>query len=188
MKCQLNQSRRNFISDQLVNDLRENTKSFWSHMMKLRKDDIGIADLKVGNKVISDSKEKAECLSDQFSSVFTREDTSSSTVPEMNTRDIPEIEASYNLPSRSTEITSKSFTKQSTWTRPAPSMDHQDCCGRTDTNFDWLIPNFSWYWESANTVERGKHIWHLQERETNPSRQITAPFLWPASYAKSWSI
>ena len=89
VKSQLNQFRWNIISDQLQDD-KGALKSFWSHIKNLRKDNVGITDLKVESKVISDSKEKAECVSHQFSNVLTNEDTS--TVPEMSTSNIREID------------------------------------------------------------------------------------------------
>ncbi|KAI8510225.1 DTW domain-containing protein 2 [Branchiostoma belcheri] len=50
-------------------------KTFWSYIKGLRKDLVGVAPLKVGNTIISDSGKKAEVLSSQFKSVFTEEDT-----------------------------------------------------------------------------------------------------------------
>ncbi len=89
-KSELKNARRKFVSDQLAEDLKNNTKSFWSHINKLRKDDAGVADLKFGDKIISNNKDKAEALSKQFSSVFTHEDVSS--VPKLDNSSIPDIE------------------------------------------------------------------------------------------------
>ena len=41
----------------------------------MRRDLVGVATLKVGSTIISDSEKKAEALSSQFKSVFTEEDT-----------------------------------------------------------------------------------------------------------------
>jgi hypothetical protein len=49
-----------------------NTKPFWKHIKSKRQDAGGIASLKNGSNLISDSKGKAELLLDQFKSVFTK--------------------------------------------------------------------------------------------------------------------
>ena len=59
----------------------ENPKRFWSYIKKLNKDDVGISDFEINEKCISDRKLKAEVLSEQFSGVFTEE----------NTNNIPDI-------------------------------------------------------------------------------------------------
>jgi hypothetical protein len=59
-----------------------NTKPFWKYIKLKRRDAGGIAPLKKGANLISDSKGKAELLLDQFKSVFTK--TTDNTLP--NTR------------------------------------------------------------------------------------------------------
>ena len=52
----------------------KNPKPFWKYIKQQRKDTVGIAPLKPKGKVdlITDSKAKAECLNEQFQSVFTK--------------------------------------------------------------------------------------------------------------------
>ena len=55
---------------------------------------MGISALKVNNKIISDAKEKVEALSDQFATVFSRENTEDE-IPilgeECNLEEIPQL-------------------------------------------------------------------------------------------------
>ena len=52
-KSELNAARRTCVADHLEEDLKDNPKAFWSHLKKIRKDDVGVADLKPGIRVIS---------------------------------------------------------------------------------------------------------------------------------------
>jgi len=48
-----------------------NSKPFWNYIKSKRKDNIGVAPLKVAGKLLCDSKDKANALVNQFKSVFT---------------------------------------------------------------------------------------------------------------------
>ena len=50
-----------------------NSKKFWSFIKKLKKDNNGVQALKANNKVITNSKEKANVFNSHFKSVFTDE-------------------------------------------------------------------------------------------------------------------
>ena len=50
-----------------------NSKKFWSFIKKLKKDNNGVQALKANNKVITNSKEKANVFNPHFKSVFTNE-------------------------------------------------------------------------------------------------------------------
>ncbi|XP_072039025.1 uncharacterized protein [Amphiura filiformis] len=67
-------ARRDFIRDKLTSDMTDDPKAFWSFINKLKKESVGIGDLKDGNKIITDDREKAEVLNKQFTGVFTQED------------------------------------------------------------------------------------------------------------------
>ena len=71
----LQRAKRDYISDYLTSNIKDNPKAFWSFIKKTKSEEVGIAALKVNGRVISDAKEKAEALNDQFASVFTREET-----------------------------------------------------------------------------------------------------------------
>ncbi|KAI8487906.1 hypothetical protein Bbelb_343540 [Branchiostoma belcheri] len=71
----IRQAHSKYVADILGEAIVDKPKIFWSYIKGLRKDLVGVAPLKVGNTIISDSGEKAEVLSSQFKSVFTEEDT-----------------------------------------------------------------------------------------------------------------
>ena len=51
---------------------KNNSKQFWKYVKSRKQDNIGVAPLKEKGKLVSQSKEKAQILLRQFSSVFTR--------------------------------------------------------------------------------------------------------------------
>ncbi|KAI8513198.1 hypothetical protein Bbelb_098370 [Branchiostoma belcheri] len=71
----MRQAHSKYVADILGEAIVDKPKTFWSYIKGLRKDLVGVAPLKVGNTIISDSGKKAEVLSSQFKSVFTEEDT-----------------------------------------------------------------------------------------------------------------
>lgn len=85
----LNKARRDYINDDLEASIKDNPKAFWTFMKKLRNENNGIADLRVNNKLLNNSKDKADALNNQFSSVFTKEDTTS--LPTLGDSKIPDI-------------------------------------------------------------------------------------------------
>ena len=50
------------------------TKRFWTYIRSKRQDNVGVAPLEINDDVVSDSREKANLLSNYFKSVFTKED------------------------------------------------------------------------------------------------------------------
>ena len=67
---------QNFQNKEHLNSfLKKDAKAFWSYIKHLLSESQGIADLKQGDQFQSDSKIKAEILNNQFTSVFTKEDT-----------------------------------------------------------------------------------------------------------------
>ena len=76
----------NIVTEALnVND----TKPFWKFVRSKRCDNTGIAPLKDDGRLFSDSQNKADILNRQFTSVFTREDTSS--IPPLPDRNYPSM-------------------------------------------------------------------------------------------------
>ena len=67
---------RRYMADVVSNNLKENTKRFWSFIKSKRQESTGVAPLinKEGY-LHSDSTKKAEILNQQFQSVYTKEDT-----------------------------------------------------------------------------------------------------------------
>ena len=60
-----------YINNVLQEDLvGGQQKSFWRYIKAQKQDSVGVAPLRKGNRLFSDSKAKAELLSDQFKSVF----------------------------------------------------------------------------------------------------------------------
>lgn len=73
----LKSARENYISDYLGEAIGENSKLFWSYILKqLKNDDPGVTDLKVDGKIMRDGNLKAELLSNHSSTVSTQEDLS----------------------------------------------------------------------------------------------------------------
>ena len=71
----IRRSRWSYINDILQFGLDNNdSKPFWCYVRSQRQDSLGVSALKEGGTLYSDVKTKAEILSRQFCSVFTRED------------------------------------------------------------------------------------------------------------------
>ena len=79
------------INTVLDESLKEgNTKPFWHYVKSKRVDNIGVSGLKEDGVIFDDSRSKANILSKQFSSVYTREDTSQP-LPEIKGKSYPSI-------------------------------------------------------------------------------------------------
>ena len=70
------QSCKEYLKD-LGSSLKTDPKKFWGYVKAQRRETLGISILKEGNKLCSTDREKAEALNRNFSSVFTRNDGSS---------------------------------------------------------------------------------------------------------------
>ena len=63
-----------YVNNMLKDGLdKGDSKSFWRYIKAQKQDSQGVAPLRSGSKLLADSKSKAEALSAQFSSVFTRD-------------------------------------------------------------------------------------------------------------------
>ena len=60
-----------YVNSILLEDLDNGNKSFWSYIKAQKQDNVGVSPLSMGWQLLSDSKSKAQLLSDQFKSVFT---------------------------------------------------------------------------------------------------------------------
>ena len=72
------------------NDIKSNPKHLWSFIKSKRCDSTGVAPLSKGGNNHSGSLEKANILNDQFTSVFTEEDTTNVTT--MGPSPFPDLE------------------------------------------------------------------------------------------------
>ena len=71
-KRTLRRAEWDYINTNILEGLNNNsTKPFWKYIKSKKQDSFGIAPLKSGNKMVSDSKSKANILVKQFQSVFT---------------------------------------------------------------------------------------------------------------------
>ncbi|CAG2186043.1 unnamed protein product [Mytilus edulis] len=71
-KKQLRKAEYEYVNQNIFEGLNNNdTKPFWKYIKSKRQDSGGIAPLKKGTNLVSDSKGKAELLLEQFKSVFT---------------------------------------------------------------------------------------------------------------------
>ena len=71
-KRHLRKAEWDYVSTNIIDGLNNNTKPFWKYVKSKRQESRGIAPLKKGTNLISDSKGKAELLLNQFKSVFTK--------------------------------------------------------------------------------------------------------------------
>ena len=78
-----------YIKEHLNSSLKGDPKVFWSYIKQLRSESQGVADFKRGTQTVSDSKEKAGILNNQFTSVFTKED--STNIPSLGDSTHPRI-------------------------------------------------------------------------------------------------
>ena len=70
-------ARINHINTRVIGGLEEgNTKPFWRYIKSLKQENVSLPPLRQGGKLFSASLDKANILLKEFSSVFTREDTS----------------------------------------------------------------------------------------------------------------
>ena len=86
----LQRAKRDFISNHLASNIEDNPKAFWSFIKKTKCDQVGISDLNVNNRIISDAKGKAEALNNQFAGVFTQENTDDE-IPSLNMENYEEV-------------------------------------------------------------------------------------------------
>ena len=61
-------SHDDYVQDLITTD--NSNKKFWSYVKSQRKENTGISDLNVNNKLIQNPKEKADLFNNQFSKVF----------------------------------------------------------------------------------------------------------------------
>ena len=67
---------RRYMADVVSNDLKEDSKRFWSFVNSKRQESTGVAPLTNKDGYLqSDSTKKAEILNEQFQSIYTEEDT-----------------------------------------------------------------------------------------------------------------
>ncbi|KAI8486064.1 hypothetical protein Bbelb_361640 [Branchiostoma belcheri] len=97
----IRQAHSKYVADILGEAIVDKPKTFWSYIKGLRKDIVGVAPLKVGNTIISDSGKKAEALSSQLKSVFTEEDTT----------DIPSLDQPCTPPMEHIEVSTDGVEK-----------------------------------------------------------------------------
>ena len=87
-------SKRDHISDIINTD---QPKKFWRYIRSKKKDNTGVTVLKVNDETLTSDSDKATALSNQFQSVFTRENLDNSSMPQMSHppySDMPEINVS----------------------------------------------------------------------------------------------
>ena len=66
-------SYKSYVNNQIGDSLKTNPKRFWSFIKANKRENIGIPTLRVNDRPITDDRDKANALNNQFSSVFIRE-------------------------------------------------------------------------------------------------------------------
>ena len=82
MHKHLRSARLSYVNQFLTTAITDKSKAFWRFISKLRQDNQGIGDLNIAGNIISDNKQKADALGNQFKSVFTHEGNSK--LPNLN--------------------------------------------------------------------------------------------------------
>ena len=73
-KRQIRKAEWNYINSAILEGMeKNNTKPFWKYVKSRKQDNIGVTPLKERRHLINNSKEKAQIIIKQFSSVFMRE-------------------------------------------------------------------------------------------------------------------
>ena len=91
----------NYIEDLIDPNLDKGNKKLWFMVKRIKKDSSGVGPLKVDGRLISDSKEKANVLNEQFKSVFN----------EKITNDLPDMGHSPFGPMQNFNITVPGITE-----------------------------------------------------------------------------
>ena len=66
-------SNKSYVNNQIGDSLKTNPKRFWSFIKANKRENIGIPTLRVNDRPITDDRDKANALNNQFTSVFTSE-------------------------------------------------------------------------------------------------------------------
>ena len=85
VNTQLERAHNAYYSQLFDNSFAGNCKQFWKYIQARRKEGSGISTLLIDNQFVFDPKGKATALSNQFQSVFTKEDLSNVPTLEANT-------------------------------------------------------------------------------------------------------
>ena len=101
-KKEFRDAENDFINQKILDGLsKNNTKPFWKYVKSKKTDSCGIPPLKKGNTLISEDREKAKILIEQFKSVFTPK----------NDRPLPEMEEKFQSPLPELKITKEGVEK-----------------------------------------------------------------------------
>ena len=90
MQFDCRQTHQKYVDDMICGDMANNPNKFWSYIKSKRCDNTGVASLLSDGKLHSDSISKTRLLNEQFSSVFTRANTSS--LPNLGPSPHPDIQ------------------------------------------------------------------------------------------------
>ena len=76
MQQECRQAHTKYLSDILNSTSSKGHKNLWSYVKSKRHDQVSIPTLEANGATVSDAQEKAELINQQFTSVFTHENTS----------------------------------------------------------------------------------------------------------------
>lgn len=86
----LRKAEQDYLSTTVFDSLQTNVKKFWSFIKHRRQDACGISALKVNGSLFNEARDKAEILSKQYQSVFTKDDASN--VPSLGISPYPAVD------------------------------------------------------------------------------------------------
>ena len=90
MQFDCRKTHQKYVDDMICGDMANNPNKFWSYIKSKRCDNTGVASLLSDGKLHSDNISKTRLLNEQFSSVFTRANTSS--LPNLGPSPHPDIQ------------------------------------------------------------------------------------------------
>ena len=90
MQFDCRKTHQKYVDDMICGDMANNPNKFWSYIKSKRCDNTGVASLLSDGKLHSDNFSKTRLLDEQFSSVFTRANTSS--LPNLGPSPHPDIQ------------------------------------------------------------------------------------------------
>ena len=113
----------------------------------------GVADLKMGNTIVSDGQGKAEALNTQFASVFTKEDQTS--IPSLGTSNIQSIPDLVIHEGGVLKHLQDLSPNKAPVPDQIPPWFFEDVCIKTGTIVNRLVPGLFGQWNLATSMEDG---------------------------------
>ena len=163
VKRTFRQAEWEYVNSNIIDGLNNNnTKPFWKYVKSKRQDNIGIAPLKKGTSLVSDSKGKAEILLDQFKSVLTKPSTGELPTTKLQSKNnITPIEISEKGLEK---LLKKINTSKASGPDNIPNRILQECASQLAPTLKIILQLSLDSGEATERLERCQHFQHIQKR------------------------